>query len=137
MNPLESELIQIPKSHLKSMNFRLLGVKNLIRMNVAKENEIKILKSECQKMEAKYSSLFKDFVSGKSSQEATFCSLPLSDTSSKTKQIGISEETYYNILEQLCHTRSVLNILKKTTSKPLMVSRRLYKSLLKLNIYKM
>lgn len=121
MNPLESELIQIPKSHLKSLNFRLLGVKNLIRMNVDKENEIKILKSEYQTMEAKYSSLLKDFVSGKSKQEATCCSLPLSDTSSKTKQIGISEETYYNILEQLCHTRSVLNILKKTTSKPLMI----------------
>ncbi|CAE1168684.1 unnamed protein product [Acanthosepion pharaonis] len=62
-----------------------------------------------------------NFVSGKSSQEATFCSLPLSDTGSKTKQIGISEETYYNILAQLCHTKSVLNILKKTTSKPLMI----------------
>lgn len=120
MNPLESELIQIPKSHLQSMTARLLGVKNLIRINVAKEDKIQTLKSNCQTMEAKCSNL-KELISRKNNQEATCCNLPLPDTYSKTKPVGISEESYYKILEQLCHTRSVLKDLQKTTSRPLMI----------------
>lgn len=95
-------------------------------MYVAKEDELKTLKVKYQKMEEAYSNMAHKIISTKKnidlsehnpSQTAFNQSLLLQNDSNKTNQVGVSEETYYEKLKELCYATARLDTLQKTVVK--------------------